>query len=435
MDNMRLVSTFGIFVLLFVGWLCSSNRKLVPFRVIFWGVGLQFVFGFLILGLPAFSIAPPARFIFEAANTGINSLLDYTGEGSRFVFGSLMDTQKSGFILAFQVLPTIIFVGALMSVLYHVGLMQKVINSIAWVMQKTMKTSGAETLSAAANIFVGQTEAPMVIKPFVKRMTESEIFCVMVGGMATIAGGVMAAYVGLLRERIPDIAGHLLSASVMSAPAALLMAKLMLPETKRSETHGGLPKEASQKVYSNLIDAATGGALDGLQLALNVGTMLIAFIALVAMANGILGWAGDLAGFAQWGTNLVPEPLRAGGPVRLSFQVILGWVFAPFAWVLGVPWSEAPLAGAILGEKTALNEFVAYIRLTELGQFLSDRSYIILTYALCGFANFASIAIQVGGIGSLAPERRSELARLGFSAMIAGTLASFMTAAIVGIFI
>lgn len=431
----RLVSLLGIVVLIGVAWALSDNRKRFPVQLVVWGVALQMIFCVLVVGIPALGFSGPLQFVFAAANDAINATIDYTLTGSRFVFGDLLDTKKFGFILAVQVLPTIIFVGALMSVLYHIGIMQKVTHFFAVIMQKTMKTSGAETLAGAANIFVGQTEAPLVIKPFVSTMTRSELLCVMIGGMANTAGGVMAAYVGLLRDRMPDIAGHLLAASILSAPAALLIAKVLMPETTVPETYGKIPRESQISPHANVIDAAAAGASDGLSLALNVAAMLIAFIALIALINGMFGVFGEWIHFSQWGGFMVPEALRTDAAPQLTLQGIFGWVFAPLAWVIGIPSSEIGVAGALLGEKTVLNEFVAFVHLSELANKLSDRSFLLLSYGLSGFANFSSIAIQIGGIAPLAPSRRSDLARLGIKAVIGGTLASLMTATVVGIFI
>jgi concentrative nucleoside transporter, CNT family len=431
----RFIALLGIFILIALAWLASENRKVFPWRMVIWGVSLQFVFSLLVLGIPVLGISGPLRFVFEAANGAINATIDFTLEGSRFMFGNLLDTGKLGFIVAFQVMPTIIFIGALMSVLYHLGVMQKVTHFFAVIMQKTMRTSGAETLAAAANIFVGQTEAPLIIKPFVPKMTRSELLCVMVGGMANTAGGVMAAYVGLLRDRNPDIAGHLLAASILSAPAALLLSKVLLPESSKPETYGRIPKESTVSPHANVIDAAASGASEGLTLALNVTAMLIAFIALIAMLNAILMSFGNLIGFSSWGAGLVPELMRGDQPAQLTFQTVLGWLFAPLAWAIGVPWEEIGVAGSLLGEKTVLNEFVAYVHLSELAPKLSDRTFVLLSYGLSGFANFSSIAIQIGGIAPLAPSRRGELARLGIRAVIGGTLASLMTAAVVSVFL
>jgi len=306
------------------------------------------------------------------------------------------------------------------------------VKKVAWVMMRTMGTSGAETLSSAGNIFLGQTEAPLLIKPFVKTMTKSELHAVMTGGFATVAGGVMAAYVGMLLHVFPDIAGHLMAASVMSAPAGLVFAKLMFPEKEEPLTRGQLKVEV-EKVDANAIDAAARGAGEGLTLALNVGAMLLAFIALIAMLNALLGWFGNVVHL----TPLLQASgwLDAGHP--LSLEAILGWILAPLAWLMGVPWKDAPVVGSLLGIKTVLNEFVGYLQLTTAipEQGLSPRSVIIASYALCGFANFSSIAIQIGGIGGLAPGRRSDIAQLGMRAMIAGTLASFMTATIAGMLV
>jgi CNT family concentrative nucleoside transporter len=441
----RAISVFGMFVLLLLGWLMSADRRAVPWRVLAWGTGLQFVFAVIILKTPA------GEAVFAAINDVIVALLGYTVEGARFLFGNLVwnnvpvgagpaganapitaapgTVAQTGAFFAFNVLPTIIFFSSLMTLLYHFGVMQRVVKAVAWVMMRTMRTSGAETLSAAGNIFLGQTEAPLLIKPFVGQMTMSELMAVMTGGFATVAGGVMAAYVGMLVFYFPDIAGHLLAASVMSAPAGVVFAKLMYPEKEEPVTKGTLRVDI-EKVDANAIDAAARGAGEGLQLALNVGAMLLAFIALIALLNALLGLIGGWTGLD---TVLQSVGLLADGE-RLNLEAILGWLLAPLAWLMGVPWADATEVGTLLGIKTALNEFVGYLQLTTMvstGE-LSPRSVVIATYALCGFANFSSIAIQIGGIGGLAPTRRSDLARLGVRAMIAGTLASFMTAAIAG---
>jgi len=431
----RIISLIGIPILIALAWSISSDRRQFPWRIVIWGVALQFIFCVLVIGIPALGFDGPLRFLFAAANDAINATIDFTLIGSRFIFGDLVDSKKFGFIFAVQVLPTIIFIGSLMSVLYHVGLMQKITHGFAFVMQKTMRTSGAETLAGAANIFVGQTEAPLVIKPFVPRMTKSELLCVMVGGMANTAGGVMAAYVGLLRDRMPDIAGHLLAASILSAPAALLIAKVLMPEQTVPETFGKVPAESNISPHANIIDAAASGAAEGLSLALNVAAMLIAFVALIALVNGGLGAIGDLTGFASWGHGLVPEALRTEAAPRLTLQALMGWLFAPLAWIIGVPANELAVSGALLGEKTVLNEFVAFVHLSELSGKLSDRTFLLMSYALSGFANFSSIAIQIGGIAPLAPSRRGELAQLGIRAVIGGTLSTLMIAAVVGVFI
>jgi CNT family concentrative nucleoside transporter len=378
------------------------------------GVGMQIVLGVC-------TLTKPGRWLFSSFNDVVARLLGFTEAGASFLFGSLAKPtgENLGAYFAFGVLPTIIFFSSLMSVLYHLGVMQKVVRVFAIGMQKTMGTSGAETLSAAGNIFVGQTEAPLLVRPFVDKMTLSELMAVMTGGFATVAGGVLAAYVGMLRGVFPDIAGHLLSASIMSAPAALVIAKVMIPEPDptASETYGGLKADLKGD-DANVIDAAARGAGDGLKLALNVGAMLLAFIALIAMLNALVGWLGGLAG--------MPE---------LTLERILGWVLAPLAWIMGVAWQDAQTIGSLLGVKTVLNEFVAYLQLAKEAEHLAHyRSMIIASYALCGFANFGSIAIQIGGIAGIAPKRRHDLARIGLRAMIGGTLAAFMTACVVGMF-
>jgi CNT family concentrative nucleoside transporter len=445
----RLISIVGMFVLLGIGWLLSTDRRAVPWRLVAWGISLQLIFAVFILKTPA------GEAIFAGVNNVVVALLGFTVEGARFIFGDLVwntvpvgtgtpgtnapitptpgSVAQTGAFIAFNVLPTIIFFSSLMTVLYYFGIMQWVVKGMAWVMQRTMGTSGAETLSAAGNIFLGQTEAPLLIKPFISTMTMSELMTVMTGGFATVAGGVMAAYVGMLVFYFQDIAGHLLAASVMSAPAAIVFAKIMHPEKDEPVTRGTLSVQI-EKVDANVIDAAARGAGEGLLLAANVGAMLLAFIALIAMLNALLGWVGDWTGLASLFRNI--DLLAAGE--RLTLEAIFGWVLAPLAWLMGVPWQDAPEVGTLLGVKTVVNEFVAYLQLSTAlgsGSDLSPRSIIIATYALCGFANFSSIAIQIGGIGGIAPARRSDLARLGLRAMIAGTLAAFMTATIAGMLI
>lgn len=432
----RFIGLIGLFVILALAYAISSNRRQISWRLVFTGLGLQFVLALLILGVPIADIHGPLRFAFDAMNDGVTAVLGYTEEGSRFIFGSLLNVEQSGFIFAFQVLPTIIFMASLMSVFYHLGFMQKVVQGIAWCMQKSLNISGAESLSVAANIFVGQTEAPLVIKPYIARMTRSELLAVMTGGMATVAGGVLAAYVGLLKGRLPDIAGHLITASVMSAPAALVLSKMILPETETPDTLGNIPQHVDESPSRNIVEAAARGAGEGLHLALNVAAMLLAFIALIALADGLLGIVGEWIGFHHWGQAFIPEALRSDDTTtHLSLKLIFGWVFAPMALLMGIPWNEAYLAGVLLGEKIVLNEFVAYLNLSRIADQLSDRTVIILSYALCGFANFSSIAIQIGGIGGLAPNRCSDLATLGFRAVIGGSLAAFMTAIIAGLLI
>ncbi|WP_127714805.1 NupC/NupG family nucleoside CNT transporter [Halobacteriovorax sp. HLS] len=404
----RFISLFGLIVMVSAAVLMSSDRKKINWRTVFSGITLQIVLGLIILKTDV------GQNFFEYAREFFAGILSYTNEGSKFIFGSFTDVSKFGFVFFVQVLPTILFMSALMSILYHVGVMQIVIRFMAKVMVKIMGTSGAESLAAAANVFAGQTEAPLVIRPFIGKMTKSELMALMTGGMATVAGGVLAAYVGFGID-----AAHLLAASVMSAPAALVCAKILVPETEDSHTHGDL-KLNVEKTTANLVDAAAHGASEGLQLALNVGAMLLAFIALIAMANGLLGLVGGWFGY--------PE---------LTLELISGVLFAPVAWLMGVPWADCTIVGSLLGKKMILNEFVAYLDLKDMitAGSISQRSINISTYALCGFANFSSIAIQVGGIGVLAPERRQDLARLGFKSMIGGTIACFMTACIAGMFL
>jgi concentrative nucleoside transporter, CNT family len=421
------MAVFGLIALVVIAWIFSHNRKKIDWRLVAACLVLQLIMALLALGIPALGISAPLGFLFEAANDGVNAFLAFTDEGSRFVFGSLMD-EKAGFIFAVRVLPTIIFISALMSALYYMGLMQWIVHWIAVAMQKTLRTSGAESLSMAANIFVGQTEAPLLVKPYVSRMTKSEIFCVMVGGMANTAGGVLVAYVGMLRDRIPDIAGHLVTASFMSAPAAFLFSKMLFPETEKAVTSGRIPTEAETNPAANVIDALAIGASDGIKLAVNVAGMLLAFIAVIAMADGLLGVVGTWIHFSEWGASITPTVLLVKGEPVLSMSLILGWIFAPLAFLLGIPWQEAQVAGALLGQKVVLNEFVAYLNLTQFAQALSDRTIVIMSYALCGFANFSSIAIQIGGIGGMAPNKRGDLARMGLQAVLAGTLSTMMIA-------
>jgi CNT family concentrative nucleoside transporter len=425
----------GYLFFIAVAVLLSNNRKCISKRVFLSGILLQVTFALLVIGVPRLGFLGPLRFIFNAANEAILAILKFTEAGSRFVFGDLVDVNRFGFIVAFQVLPTIIFMSTLMAVLYHLGIMQKIIGFLAWIMERAMGISGAESLSTAANIFVGQTEAPLLIKPFLARMTKSELYTVMVGGMATVAGGVLAAYVGFLKARIPDIAGHLLAASVLSAPATILLSKIIYPETEMPQTLGQVPAEyTTVKTDTNVIEATARGASEGLQLAMNVAAMLLAFIAMIALLDGVLGVFGGLIGFNSWGQELVPLVLKKSeGVTPLSFAIVMGWLFAPISWLMGVPWSEAPVAGALLGQKIVLNEFVAYSTLSQIMLELSDKTVLILSYALCGFANFLSIGIQLGGIGAMVPERRADLATLGIKALIAGAMCTCMTASLVSV--
>lgn len=430
----RLRGLLGVVLLAISAWALSVNRRHIPWRIVLWGLGLQFIFALLILRTPF------GTGIFAAANDVILAAVGFTLEGAGFLFGDLVWNNvpvgvgapgngdfaaegqyvaRTGAFVAFNVLPTIIFFASVMTVLYHLGVMQRVVGGIAWVMQRTMRTSGAETLSAAGNIFVGQTEAPLLVKPFVDHMTRSELMAVMTGGFATVAGGVMAAYAGMLMGFFPDIAGHLMAASVMSAPAALVVAKLMVPEEEQAETTGQLRTQV-ERPDVNVIEAAARGAGEGLKLALNVGAMLLAFLAMIALLNAVLGWAGGLVGIEG-----------------LSLEGILGWLLGPVAWAMGVPWQDAVSVGSLMGLKTVATEFVAYLGLADaMSQgALTPRAATIAAYALSGFANFSSIAIQIGGIGGIAPRRRQDLARLGLRAMIGGSIAAFMTAAIAGVLI
>jgi CNT family concentrative nucleoside transporter len=426
----RLLSLFGLAAMVGFAYLLSTDRRAVKWRTVLWGVGLQIIIGCVIL-LPA-----AGQQVFEAVDVAVRTLLSFSEEGSDFLFqsveahrielvapdGSLSSPTFIGHIspplktVAFWVLPSVIFFSALMALLYHYGIMQHLVAFFARIMQRTMGTSGSESLSAAANILVGQTESPLVVRPFIKNMTDSELHAVMVGGFATIAGGVMAVYVGVLGH-IEGIAGHLVIASLMSAPAALAISKVMLPETHASETMGTV-NVAFEKLDINGIEALSRGALDGLRLALNIAAMLIVFVAVIAMVNAILGTVGDVVGFEG-----------------LSLQLIGGWLFAPFAFLMGIPWEESRTVGMLLGEKIVLTELIAFFHLSEIqatAQALSPRSAVITSYALCGFANFASIGIQIGGIGGIAPERQPDLARLGFRAMIGGTIAAMMTGCVAG---
>ena len=403
----RLIGIAGILVLLCIALAMSNNRKAISWQLVTWGLGIQILFAIIILKTP---VGVP---FFGAIDIGIKNLLSFSDAGSDFLFKSfrygVVEDPLMNF--AFRILPTLIFFSSLIAVLYHLGIMQFVVKWIAKVMQKSMGTSGSETLCVSGNIFVGQTEAPLLVRPFILKMTKSELMAVMVGGFATVAGGVMAMYVSMLGN-IPGIAGHLLAASIMSAPAALVIAKIIYPETEASDTFGDL-KIALDKKDDNIMEALSRGATNGMKLAANVAAMLVAFVAIIAMVNAILGL------------------------LDLSLQQILGWIFSPLAWVMGVPWDEAGIIGALMGEKLVLTELIAFGDLSELmtTNSISDRSAIIASYALCGFANFASVGIQLGGIGGIAPERRKDLAKLGLKAMFGGALASWLTATIAGILI
>ena len=466
----RAISFLGIAALLFVAWLMSNNRRKINWRLVSVGISLQLAFAVFIFYVPG------GQFIFDVATEVFTKLLEFTDDGSEFIFESFVTGQWEPGLrnFAFGVLPTIIFFSSLMTILYHLGVMQKVVAFFAKIMQKSMNLSGAESTSAAANIFVGQTEAPLVIKPFVKDMTMSELMIVMTGGFATVAGGVLAIYVGMLDATFPDIAGHLIAASVMSAPAAIVVAKIMYPETGDPVTMGKLDvKDIKQDV--NVLDAASRGAAEGLKLALNVGAMLLAFIALIAMINYLIGMPSllynehvvlsDLAEYYEKNGLTIPDGCAPGQVIdaevkacimemqgaasgaaaeawvapMVTMQDIFGWVFWPFAFVMGVPASDCFIIAQLLGEKMVINELVAYASLQQILMdpdiVLSERSVIIATYALCGFANFGSIGIQLGGIGGIAPSRKQDLAKIALKAMIGGTIAAFMTATIAGILV
>jgi CNT family concentrative nucleoside transporter len=413
----RIQSTAGLALILALAYCLSSARRAIDYRTVAWGLGLQFLFALIVLKTEA------GRAVFQSLGGVITKILNFAFVGSSFVFGPLgnpavwpkivtgvLGPEGSQYanIFAFMVLPTIIFIAALFAMLYYFGVMQLIVRVFAVVMRRFMRASGAESLNVAASIFMGQTEAPLTIRPFLPRMTESELMTVMTAGMAHISGGVMAAYILFGVE-----AQHLLTAVIMTAPGTLMMAKLFVPETGEPETMGTV-KLAVEKTDVNVIDAIGRGTGEGLHLALNVGAMLISFLALVALLNAGLGLIGQAFG------------------VDLSLQLILGWVFAPIAWALGVPWRDAATIGNLLGTRMVLNEFVAYSQLGPLKAMLDPKSFTIATFALCGFANFSSIGIQIGGIGALAPERRHDLARLGLRAMLAGTFANFLTATIAG---
>ncbi len=424
---------FGLGMLLLVAVIFSSNRRAIDWKLVGSGLFLQIVFALIVLKVPF------GKLVFDALAAGFVKLMSYVSAGTTFVFGNLANASNPniGYVFALQVLPTIVFFAALTGVLYHLGIMQRVVRGMAWVITKVMRVSGAETTSVCASVFIGQTEAPLTVKPYIERMTEAELMTVMIGGMAHIAGSVMAAYVGLLGHGDPAqmefYAKHFLTASIMAAPATLMIAKVLIPETQEPLTRGTVKMEV-ERTTSNVIDAAANGAGDGLKLALNVGAMLLAFIALIALLNAPIEWLGTHAWGPSASSSLNSWISHAlGRNIQLSMQTIFGWVLAPVAWLIGVPWHDAPLVGSFIGEKVVINEFVAYTDMSRhLGQML-PQSRLIATYALCGFANFSSIAIQIGGIGGIAPSRRGDLARLGLRAVLGGSLATFMTATIAGV--
>lgn len=435
MPLLQFRSAVGLVALVALCWALSRDRKGIAWRVVLWGIGLQLLFGMLVL------LTPIGTTFFSGVNDVLLNVMRYSEAGSKFLFGELIFNNipvgngtaggnapitatgtmvaRTGAYFAFHVLPTIIFFSSLMAVLYHLRIMQRVVHGVAWVMQRTMGTSGAETLATAGGIFVGLMETPLLVRPYLERMTKSEVYALMVAGLASISGGLLVAYVGLLSPFFPDIGGHLVSASFMSAPAALAIAKLLYPEHEAAETSQALNVESEQRGDVNLIDAAGRGANEGLFMALKVGAMLIAFLGLLEMANAIFGWMG-----------------RSVGLGNLSLQGVLGVVMSPVAWLIGVPWQDARVVGELVGVKTILNEFVAYRQLADHLQgdgALTHRSMVIASYALAGFANFGSIAMQIAGMGELAPNKRAMLAELGMRALFGGLMAGLMTAAVAGI--
>lgn len=412
-----LMSLFGIVVLLAIAFLFSNNKKAINYRTVFGALAIQVGIGAIILYFPL------GREALLKAAEGVSAVISYSNEGINFVFGGLVSDKMfevfggGGFVFALRVLPPIIFFSALISVLYYLGIMQFVIRILGGALQKLLGTSKAESMSAAANIFVGQTEAPLLVKPYIKSMTDSELFAVMCGGVASVAGAVMISYAGM---GVPLT--YLIAASFMAAPGGLLFAKILNPQTEMFKDE--LSEEDLEDQPSNVIEAAAVGTFSGMQLAMNVGAMLISFVALIAMLNGLIGWVGGLAGFEG-----------------VTLQSLLGYAFQPLAWVIGVPWgTEAQVAGSLIGQKLVINEFVAYVDFVnylkpESTVVLSDKTIAIITFALCGFANFSSIAILIGGLGAMAPNRRGDVARLGLKAVLAGSLSNLMSAAIAGLFI
>ena len=402
----RFAGLLGLATMVGLAYLFSTDRKAIRLKTVLWGLGLQVSFAFFVL---RFEIG---RNIFQTAGFYVNKLLSYSYVGSEFVFGEIGKKVSSmGFSFAFQVLPTIIFIAAFFALLYHIGVMQLIIRVAAWIMTRVMGASGAESLNVAASIFMGQTEAPLTIRPFLNKLTKSELMVVMTSGMAHVSGGIMAAYIAFGIE-----AKHLLTAVIMTAPGTLLMAKMLVPETEQALTAGKVQMPEMEK-EPNVLGAIARGTIDGLHLALNVAAMLVTFLALLALLNAMMGWGhAHLAWFPS------------------SLQQIFGWLFAPVAWVIGVPWKECGAMGNLLGTRMVINELVAFQQLGAIKSTLDPRTFTIATFALCGFANFSSIGIQIGGIGALAPEQRGQLAKFGIRAMLAGTMANLMSASIVGMF-
>lgn len=420
MNSHQLVSALGVVVMVAVAWVFCKDKKHINWRTIGWATALQFIIALLVLK------TPPGRMFFSGANQAAVGLIGFQEEGAKFVFGSLAigpgQPGSLGFFFAFQVLTSIVFLASLISILYYLGVLQKIVLFFGKIMVHTCGTSGAETLNAVAVPFLGQTEAPILIKPYIEAMTESELLCLMVAGMSTIAAGVMVVYAGMLREFFPNSAGQILAACMMEAPAALLMTKMLIPETGKPKTLG-VVKLDYHEPSTNVFEAAANGATTGIQLAFNVAAMLVAFMSLLAMMNGgfhvVFGWFGH---------------------PTVGLETILGWALSPVAWIMGVPWQDCRIIGQLIGEKTVLNEFVAYVHMAQwakdhVANPMAPRSFMIGIHALCGFANFLSIAIQIGGLGVLAPSRKADVARLGFYALLGGSLASFMTGCIAGMIV
>lgn len=418
----------GMVVIIALAWLFSAKRKQIDWKVVGIGLGFQLVMALLVL------YVPPAQWLFEFVGKGFVKVLDFTKLGSEFLFRGLMDVKSMGFIFALQILPTIIFFSALTSVLFYLGVIQKIVYALAWALNKTMRLSGAESLSTAGNIFLGQTEAPLMVKAYLDKMNRSEIFLVMTAGMATVAGGVLAAYVGFLGGDDPVqrlfFAKHLLTASVMAAPGAVVVAKVLFPQTEAIDSKLEVSME---RVGTNMLDALSNGTTEGLKLAANVGAMLLVFFAFIAMVNFGFNKLGDVTGL-----NPLVAEISNGNFQKLSLEFLLGYLFAPIMWLIGVAGEDITLTGRLVGEKIIASEFVGYESLATLkaqGAFTYQRSIVMATYMLCGFANFASIGIQIGGIGSLAPSRRQWLSEFGMRALLGGTLASLLSATIVGMLV
>lgn len=412
----RLIGLVGIAVIFGIAYLASSNRQAIQWRIVFWGVILQLTFGLLVLKIGV------GRQALSAVASAVTALIGFADKGGGFIFGWLVEqpqqiemfNRELPFIFAFKVLPIVIFISSFFTCLYYLGVMQVIVLAMAKLMKRFMGVSGAESLAAAANVFMGQTEAPIIIAPYIPTMTYSELMALMTGGMATVSGAILGGYIGLGIR-----AEYLITASIMAAPASLMMAKLLIPETDSPQTAGEIKLEV-ERTDANLIEAAARGASQGLTLALNIAAMLIAFISIIYLFNGVLSWTGELVGWEAW----------AGRP--LTLQLLLGYLLAPLALIMGVPWQDVTEVGQVIGLKIVLNEFVAYADLAQIKANLSTKSELIATFALCGFANFSSVGIQIGGIGGLAPGRKTDLAKLGLRAVLAGSLASFMTATLAG---